>query len=150
MPIRDPVSVYNAKHNVDAQLVANYLEDNGIEAHVTFDESVVGMGILGPLSEIHKPQVWVDRSSIEAAEPLLMKYEQRQRLRATPAKDSAAREGDWVEALCEECGKKSVFGASKDGTVQDCPHCGAYIDVGDDAALQDFFDDEHPTAGDSE
>jgi hypothetical protein len=71
-----------------------------------------------------------------------MKYEQRQRLRSTPAKNSAQREGDWVQAVCEECGRKSIFGASKAGTIQDCPHCRAYLDVPDDEALQDLIDDE--------
>jgi hypothetical protein len=107
------------------------LDDEGIEAYVTFDESVVGLGMLGPLAEIHKPQVWVDRSNLEKARPLLMKYEQRQRLQSRPAKGSAERERDVIEVVCEECGKTSHFGGSKSGTVQDCAHCGAYVDVED-------------------
>jgi hypothetical protein len=137
MAISDPVAVYNARDNVDAHLVRNYLEQNGVEAFAAMDESPYGMWMFGLLPEIHKPQVWVDRSAIELAKPLLMKYEQRLRLQAAPATGSAEREGEWIQAVCEECGTTSVFGASKDGTVQDCPHCGAYMDVGDNA-FEDF------------
>jgi hypothetical protein len=113
-------------------MVCSFLEQNGIESHVTTDESPYGLWMFGLLPEIHKPQVWVDRSNLEAAKPLLMQHEERQRLHATPAKGSAERERDVIEAVCEECGKTSYFGATKNGTVQDCPHCGAYMDVGDD------------------
>jgi hypothetical protein len=135
--LSDPVAVYNARTNADAHLVCGLLEQNGIEAHVTTDESLAGVWMFGLLPEIHKPQVWIDRSAIDEAKPLLMKYEQRQRLQATPAEGSAQREGDRIEAVCEDCGKTSFFGGSKHGTVQDCPHCGAFMDVGDDA-LKEF------------
>jgi hypothetical protein len=131
MAILDPVSVFNAKNNLEASQLQLMLEGEGVEAYVTFDESAVGFGMFGPLAEIHKPQVWVDRSNLEKARPLLMKYEQRQRLHSRPAKGSAERERDVIEVICEECGKSSHFGASKNGTVQDCLHCGAYVDVED-------------------
>jgi hypothetical protein len=140
--ISDPVAVYNAKNDIDAHLVCEYLQNHGIESHVTRDDSLVGTWRLLP--EIQKPQVWIDRSAVEAAKPLLMKYEQRQRLHATPAEGSAERERDYIEVVCEECGKTSVFGGSKNGTVQDCQHCGAYVDVSDDPILDDF-DTEPPS-----
>jgi hypothetical protein len=34
-----------------------------------------------------------------------------------------------LESICEECGKSSLFLVSHKGTVQDCPHCGSYMDV---------------------
>src|SRR5262249_38055950 len=39
-----------------------------------------------------------------------------------------------VGAQCEECGTSSSHGPESAGTVQSCPHCGAYVDVpgGDD------------------
>ena len=40
-----------------------------------------------------------------------------------------------VEATCEACGKVTVFPGSDAGTVQNCAHCRAYLDVpgGDDS-----------------
>ena len=32
---------------------------------------------------------------------------------------------------CEECGRASEWPASQMGTTQDCPHCGAYMDIPD-------------------
>jgi hypothetical protein len=131
MALCDPVAVYNSRDNVEAHLMRDFLEQNGIEAYVTLDDSLAGVWMFGLLPEIHKPQVWIDQSAVEAARPLLKKFEHHQRLHATPSKRSAEREGDRIKAVCEECGKTSVFGGSKNGTVQDCPHCGAYMDVGD-------------------
>jgi endogenous inhibitor of DNA gyrase (YacG/DUF329 family) len=131
LAISNPVSVFNAKNNIEAHLLQNMLADEGIEAYATFDESAVGHWMFGSLPEIHKPQVWIDRSNVDQARPLLMKFEQRQRLHSMPAKGSADREGDKIAVICEECGKTSYFGGSKNGTVQDCPHCGAYVDVED-------------------
>ena len=50
MAISDPVSVFNAKNNLEASQLQLMLKGEGIEAYVTFDESVVGLGVLGPLA----------------------------------------------------------------------------------------------------
>lgn len=42
----------------------------------------------------------------------------------------AAREGT-VPAVCEECGESSDWPAAEMGSTQDCPHCGAFLDVPD-------------------
>jgi hypothetical protein len=34
-----------------------------------------------------------------------------------------------LEIVCEECRKSTFFPAAKKGTVQECLHCGAYVDV---------------------
>jgi hypothetical protein len=75
MVLSDPVAVYNAANNVDVHLICALLEENGIEAHATLDESLAGYWMFGTLPEIHNPQVWVDRSNMEAAMPLLEKFE---------------------------------------------------------------------------
>jgi hypothetical protein len=130
MAIKDPISAYNAENNAEAHLLCNFLEENGIEAHVTLDESVVGLGPLGMLPGIHKPQIWIDRSNAGAATLLLAEYE-RDRSRRRSTEESAQDADSTIGAICEDCGKTTLFPASKNGTVQDCSHCGAYIDVGD-------------------
>jgi hypothetical protein len=80
----------------------------------------------GLIPWLHKPQVWIDRADLERARSLLQEYDRRQH-RRRPGRPSD--EGP-VEAECEDCRKTSVFPAKHRGTVQNCPSCGAYVDVG--------------------
>jgi hypothetical protein len=126
MPLQNPVAVYTARTNTEAQLVAHLLGQVGVEAHVTEDLSLAGLWVGGTVAGIHRPQVWVDRADLSRAEPVLRDYERR------TAESAVAAGGPDVEAVCEECGRPSAFPAAQRGTVQDCPHCGATMDVGDD------------------
>jgi hypothetical protein len=118
MALQDPVAVYDAANDVDAQLICNLLNEAGVEAYVTEDDAQVG--------QVMKPQVWVDRSAIDRAKPLLQEYERRQQREGTAQADDAV-----LESVCEECGQRGVFPADQEGTVQTCPHCGGYMDVGE-------------------
>jgi hypothetical protein len=128
MALSHPVAVYNASNNVEVHLICTLLEENGIEAHATLDESLVGYWAFGILPEIHKPQVWVDRSNVEAAKPLLEKFELDRKQRRLNEEDLAAR-GEVITVVCEDCGKSTAFPYEKLGSVQDCAYCGAYVDV---------------------
>ncbi len=130
MALRDPVALYNAASNVEAHLVRHALLDSGVDAHVTEDVSQVGAWMGGLIPEIHKPQVWVDRADLERAKPILEGFERRAaELRGAGAGGNAAEAP--VEAVCEECGGRSTFPAAQRGSVQQCPHCLANLDVGD-------------------
>jgi hypothetical protein len=118
MALQDPVAVYDAANDVDAQLLCNLLNEAGVEAYITEDDAQVGQFL--------KPQVWVDRSAIDRAKPILQDHERRQQPQETAQADDAV-----VESVCEECGKRTAFSASQEGTVQTCPQCGAYMDVGE-------------------
>jgi hypothetical protein len=118
MALQDPVAVYDAGNDIEAQQVCNLLNEAGVEAYVTEDDAQVG--------QVMNPQVWVDRSAIDCAKPILQDYERRQEGHGTAQADDAV-----VESVCEQCGQRTAFSASKDGTVQTCPHCGAYMDVGE-------------------
>lgn len=131
MPLSDPVAVYNAANNWEAHVICNLLNDAGIEASVTEDVSPVGVFVFGLISEIHKPQVWAERSEIGRVKPILDQYEQRQREQQSVDAEKAAPGEATVEAACEECGRRSRFPAAQNGSVQDCPHCGAFMDVGE-------------------
>ncbi len=147
MPLEDPVAVYNAETNVEAQMVKLLLIDAGIEAHASEDLSPVGLWMFGLLPEIHKPQVWVSRHDIDRAGPVLRDYAERTAQREREKRRGATDEERTVSAVCEECGETSTFPESKRGTVQDCRRCGAYIDVGDFDEQGDFWEQGSDEAG---
>jgi hypothetical protein len=136
MPLRDPVAVYNAANNVEAHLLRNALGTAGVEAFVTED---ISQGILGLIPEIHKPQVWVERADVERVKPILDDYERRAaELRDANTQDEQTETA--VEVVCEECGERSAYPAIQLGSVQQCPHCGAYVDVVDGEASENDDD----------
>jgi hypothetical protein len=128
MALRDPVAVYNAANNLEAVFVRDALIAGGVEAFVIEDVSQVGTWVGGLIPEIHKPQVWVERGDVERAGPILEAFERRAaELRQSGAEGRAA--GTEIEVVCEECGRRASFPAAQKGSVQECPHCGAYLDV---------------------
>jgi len=137
MGLRDPVAVYNAASNVEALLVRDALIAAGIEAHVTEDLSPVGTWVGGLIPEIHKPQVWVERTDVERAGGALDEYERRL-LQRRRAGEGEAGSGPPIEVECEECGGLASFPAAQRGSVQECPQCGAYIDVGGEELSDDW------------
>ena len=150
MALRDPVAVYNAATNVEAQLVRLALIEAGVEAFATEDLSNVGIWMLGLLPEIHKPQVWVERDDMARAKPVLDQYEREAEGRRQADREMLSAGGPvtgaQIDAVCEECGQSASFPASRSGTVQDCPHCGAYMDV-DGVETADW---ESPAEGEGE
>jgi hypothetical protein len=123
---RDPVAAYNSVNNVEAHLVCGLLQNAGVPAKVIEDVSQVGVWWGGTVAEIHKPQVWIERDDVERARPILTEYDRRNAGRRTVQPEA----GPPIEVVCEECGKRSVFPKSQNGTTQNCPHCQAYVDVG--------------------
>jgi hypothetical protein len=147
MTLRDPFAAYNASSNVEAHLVCGILIDAGIEAVVIEEIPMSGAwGWPGALSEMHKPQVFIERADIERAIPVLTDYEKRVAERRAADQGTNGITGPPVEVVCEECGKRSEFPAAQKDSVQNCPHCGAYVDVGDDVG----FDGWEETKGESD
>jgi hypothetical protein len=141
MPMRDPVAVYNAASNLEAHLICNALVQSDIEAMVVEDTSVVGVWFGGVMPEIHKPQIWIERGDLDQAKRVIEEYE----LRVAAQRDALAA-GEPVFVVCEECGKQASYPPTQRGTVQDCPHCAAYVDVDDTpwADVDDFGETENP------
>src|SRR5262249_49187753 len=71
-------------------------------------------------------EVWVHDEAL--APEAVKRLEDFQRQRAEQAAE-AARSGP-IEVVCEECGAAATFPAVQTGTVQECPECGAFLDVG--------------------
>lgn len=128
MPLKDPIAAYNAASNTEAAVVQRFLESLGVEAFAVEDNSLVGHWMFGNLPEIHKPQVWINRSDAERAAELLTEFERGKTERDAERK---AEEPKTITAQCEDCGKSTQFPGSLNGTVQDCPHCGSFVDVGE-------------------
>jgi DNA-directed RNA polymerase subunit RPC12/RpoP len=131
MTLEDPVVVYDAANNLEAQMVKLLLVAAGIEAFASEDVSTAGLWMFGMLPEIHKPQVWVSRSDAEAALPILEGYERDVAQRNQVNQQPESNDESAVNVVCEECGKSSTFPSVQRGAVQDCPHCGSYVDVGE-------------------
>ncbi len=149
MALRDPFAAYNASSNVEAHMICGVLIDAGIEAVVIEETPQPGAwGWAGALSEMHKPQVWIERADIERAVPVLTDYEKRAAERRAADQGTSGVTGPPIEVVCEECGKRSEFPAVQKGSVQSCPHCRAYVDVGDDVGFEGW--DEAPDAGKEE
>ena len=64
MTLHDPYKAYAPSSNVEAHLVVGALRDAGIDAVAI--EDVSNSGEFGP-----KPQVWINRSDLERARPVL-------------------------------------------------------------------------------
>jgi hypothetical protein len=140
--LHDPVAVYNAANNAEAMILREALLASGIEAHSVDDATPVGAWMFGLLPEIHKPQVWVDRADVPRAVHVIENFEAR----AAQRRQTNAG-GVIINVVCEECGKASEFPASRLGSVEVCPHCGAFVDVGDDVGFDDWkaFDEPPST-----
>ena len=115
------------------------LNQAGIEAHVTEDLSVVGLWVGGTVPGIHTPKVWVDQDDAERATAILQEQQQREEALRQDSESTAD-----VEVACEECGQTSTFPAAQRGSVQQCPDCGAYVDV------EEGGDDDWPAGEESD
>lgn len=126
MNLTDPVRVYTAASNTDAQMVAEMLNAGGVKAHAVEDQSGVSLWFLGPMSQYHQPDVFVSGADVDRAKKLIAQFEQWHRNRSEHGQEITQ-----ILATCDVCGQKTLFPADLQGTVQDCPHCGDFIDVGE-------------------
>ena len=142
MELKDPIVAYTASGNLEAHLVVGWLTSNGVAAHAIEDNSGVSLFVFGTISQFHKPQVFIERSDTEKAAELLQQFEAKQHARKQQLANAPA-----ITSECEECGTTSDFPASQDGTVQNCPQCHAFMDVGAiDWPYDDDFGEEEPAS----
>jgi hypothetical protein len=126
MDFKKPVIVYTAATNVELHMIVEMLHANGVAAHAVEDQSGVSLWALGTISQFHKPNVWVDETTFAKAAELIQDFEDKKQSRNTPVEASSD-----IQVICEDCGKTTSFPGSLDGTIQECRHCGAYVDVGE-------------------
>jgi len=120
MLYRDPKCVFVANNVGQADIVAGWLEEHGFPAEVMTREM---MGGLGPaLTAMTGIEVWiVDPAQAPEAIRVLGEHAVELVIKT--------QTGSPLEVVCEECGKTSTFPPQQRGSVQNCPHCSAYIDV---------------------
>ena len=126
---RDANCVYVANSLEEAEVVAVWLEEQGFPARVMNTSTLAGLpSLYSPVeTDAGGVEVWVlDEARAPQAKQLLEEHSE------TLAKQAAAaQQGAPIQARCEECGQSSEFPAKERGSVQECPHCGAYLDVGE-------------------
>jgi rubrerythrin len=131
MALTDPVVAYHAATNMEAQMVKMKLVEVGIEAFAAEDFSPGGYWMFGTLPMIFKAQVLVDRRDLERAKTVVAEFETAAAQRRQTSRPHSESETEVIVVRCEDCGRKSGYPASQRGTVQECPKCGAYVDVGE-------------------
>src|ERR1700744_4165622 len=108
----DGVVAWLAEQGMDARIVTQRASDTALgSAHLFYTEG-------------QKPgiELWVaDEHHAIVARKLLADHA---RFHAEHAAGNSA-----LSATCEECATTSTFPGDAAGTVQECPNCGAYIDV---------------------
>jgi hypothetical protein len=145
---RDPKCIYVANSPGEADVVAVWLEEQGFPSRVMNMSTLGGLPGLTPFSPLAIGaggiEVWVlDEVRAPQAKQLLDEHSE------TLAKHTAAlQHGAPIQVNCEECGQSSEFPAKERGSVQECPHCGAYLDVGDPG--QDELSDDETLESSSE
>src|SRR5262245_48446029 len=140
MSDRDLRLVFIADSVDEGHIMVACLAAEGIEARFLNDLSLGGFtGHHGELpGRAYLREVWViDPDNADRARQIV-----REKVAAfAEARTLRLRQRDPVSATCEECGQSAEFPAAEIGTVQDCPHCGAYLDVPDGESADDSFDD---------
>lgn len=137
MNFQEPTKIYTAATNVEAQQVVNMLESNDIPAFADEDQSGPSLWMFGTISQFHQPNVWVDKPTAQQAAELIRHFEEDKRQHS-----NTQLAGSQVAAVCEECKETSQFPATLNGTTQVCPHCGAYMDVGEENLQAEFGEAE--------
>jgi hypothetical protein len=137
MAMTDPVSVYIAPSNVEAQLICLLLVNAGIAAFVTEDMSPGGKFSLGTLGAIHRPEIWVERSVFTQAQSFIADFEHRQ---------SSSSERTSTEFYCYHCGE------IVEREVSICGSCGQKVEYlndeqnRDDGAFEENYHENAPSS----
>ncbi|MEE2642535.1 MAG: hypothetical protein VX768_18030 [Planctomycetota bacterium] len=123
MNLDNPVPVFTAKTNIEAIQIAALLVSKGIPAFAMEDDHSFST-LPGT---VHKPDVYVEEQLKEKALLLIHQLEEE---RVAQTRAAELVDGP-IKVHCEECNRSSTFAKSLNGTTQECPHCHAYVDVGD-------------------
>lgn len=116
----EPVCIRKAGTLEEASIIVAWLADQGVEAHIADADNpgVIAFGITDPEGIM----VFVkDQATAERAGTLLMDHDNEH--------ESTETGGD-VDVTCDACGETFHCDADMTGKTQECPKCGAYVDVG--------------------
>lgn len=126
--MRHKLCVFVCDTQAESAVVALELEREGIAAQVV-DKTTLGMSV-GVSFVSDEPagdgwQIWVnDEADVEKATTYL-----DARQAEMVERKERNRNLDPIQSVCENCQTETEFAGEFRGTVQDCPKCGAYLDV---------------------
>lgn len=118
----DPVCVRRSATTEEADVIAAWLDDQGIKATVMGHDSF-GHQAFGVTDPEGVGVFVADEAAAERAVELLTEHDK------VTTKGSDTGGGGTVSFKCEGCGGAATFPVALKGTTQECPHCGAYVDV---------------------
>jgi hypothetical protein len=119
---RDLICVYRAADMGEADIVAAWLDDQGIAVHIKNRHAAEMLQTPFIVAPKGIEVCVTDPQQADQAKTLVREHLQHRR-------EKTAEPGRTIEAVCEECGKASRFPFEQRGTVQTCPHCRRYLDV---------------------
>lgn len=138
MNLKDPVVVFAGETEANAHVIQAYLLENSIEATVVEDQSQDGANVFGgTLADPKPPQVWVEKDVYEKARALVMQFAEQIRQHQEQEK-KRLENAEPIPVECDSCLTVTKFAAIQHGTVQVCPKCQAFLDVGDDEPFDDW------------
>jgi hypothetical protein len=133
------VEVYRARSALQATLLIQALAKVGIEARIDGQFSHSAAESIGRMSWEYAPRILVRAEDAEDARHVLLGLEELERRRMAQDEHCTTV----VAVVCEECQQEATFPETQHGSVQDCPHCGAYVDVGDVEGPDVLEEDHH-------
>jgi len=130
MSASDPNCVFVTSNSEAAYTIVDWLKTQGVQAEVqTHMKESDGVMMTPFANSDTSSHLEIHIANVERADEIreLIISRKDELLSHAEAVDKAPPEDMVVE--CEACGKTTVFPGNLQGTVQDCPHCGAYLDV---------------------
>jgi hypothetical protein len=121
----EPVCIRRAVTVEEASIVVSWLQEHGIAAQVV-DPSNPGVFAFG-VTDPEGIEIYVaDDDTARRAEAVLKEHDAE-----VTAHLAQHMHDPPIQITCSECGKTNSFAPSQAGSVQDCHHCGSYVDVPD-------------------
>jgi len=137
MNFTNPVIVYDGESGLDAGQIQAFLKHHDVESEVVVGHSEGDTLFGGSAGPMPSPQIWVEEASFAAARVLVEEFEQMA-IEQRKLDQARAADADPISVECEKCEKVTVFPAVLFGTVQVCPKCQSFVDVGEDDAFDDW------------
>lgn len=128
MPHRDPRCVHFARTMSEAVITVSTLVMHGIPARVIDEMTGGGLGGLTVFGSDTAGgiAVWVDDpAQADEARELLLEMKDQIIERST------RKESGPLLVVCDKCGKEHEYEGAYRGTVQECPSCGHFLDIGE-------------------
>ena len=134
MELHDPVAIYTAASDLEAYEIVELLQGAEIPAQVIEDMNLLD-GLNPP---VHAAKVWVASADLERATVVTRGYEARVLQRDLAHHEPVDLQSEWIDARCDKCGTVTRYAPIQKGTVENCPKCYAFIDIGSDVEFDDW------------